>query len=554
MMNTNFYFTDYDIYSKRIGLFFNKKEKIGSYFGLFLTISYIVLSLILFFILLIRTMQRKEIRVYDSTVFSQEMPIININSSSIYFAFGLENPNTSNRFVDETIYNSKIVFFDRTKVNGQFVTTYREELDFELCKVDNFGENYKHLFLEGELNNSYCLKNYNLTLVGGYKYNRMSYFRIRIYPCKNNTNNNNHCKPKEVIDEYFKSGYFSILTKDIGLNPSNYSFPVLSTLKDLYTSVDKQIYRDYIIYYGITEIRTDKGLFVEDVETKRFLDFRKESQSFNFREETEFYSGKAVCSVAFRLDDIIKIQQRNYTKLKDILSSTGGYMQLISTMFTIISLISKKIIPEIKIINGIFNFNIKHQKMTMKIHSMKDFYSLTFPKINNYIYFPKKNTFPHKKNNILNLNNLSKNSLIDNDNNSSNLIGLNNKENGGELKRESEQQNNITVENVKSKEKKMKKEQKSANIYTLFSKFRNSSKIIKGNNKYTFNDKISFNLFHYYCTKFAKKQKEINLFNLGIDFYKKRMDVINVFTFLLLTEKYIEFESQESFPYFEENK
>jgi hypothetical protein len=38
----------FDIYSKRISFFFNNKEKIGTYFGLFLTILYILLSLILF--------------------------------------------------------------------------------------------------------------------------------------------------------------------------------------------------------------------------------------------------------------------------------------------------------------------------------------------------------------------------------------------------------------------------------------------------------------------------------------------------------------------------
>ena len=134
----------------------------------------------------------------------------------------------------------------------------------------------------------------------------MSYFRIRVYPCKNNTENNDHCKPQKTIDYYLKGGYFSVLTKDIGLNPSNSSFPVLSTLQDLYTTIDKQIYRDYLIYIGITEIITDTGLLFEELEIKRYLDFRKVVESFNFRDENEFYGGKAICSVAFRLDDIFK--------------------------------------------------------------------------------------------------------------------------------------------------------------------------------------------------------------------------------------------------------
>ena len=548
-MFNNFEFTDYDIYSKRIGLFLNNREKIGTYLGLFLTIIYILVSFILFFVLLIRTLQRKEIRVYDSTLFSQEMPIMEVNSSLIYFAFGLEDPTSANRFVDETIYYPKIIFFDRKKINGEFNTTYREELQFELCKIENFGENYKHLFSEGELNNSYCLKQYNLTLAGGYKYDRMSYFRIRIYPCKNTSQNNNHCKPQETIDKYFTGGYFSILTKDIGLNPSNYSFPVLSTLQDLYTTIDKQLTRDYILYYGITEIRTDTGLFFEDIKSKRYLDFRKESQSFNFRELDEYYKGKASCSVAFRMDDIIKIQQRSYTKLKEVLSSTGGYMQLITTLFTILSLLSKKIIPEIKVLNGIFNFNLKQQKMMMKINTMKDFYCSTSRRMNNYIYFPKKNTFTQKKKMNTNINNISKTNLIDNisnnENNSLNFIGLNNKENKNNQEKDSAQ-NNITVDFSKSKDKKFKTEKNKPHIYNFFTRFRNSSLFqYNSHNNYDFNDIIHFNLFHYCCSKFTKKAREINLFKLGITFYKKRMDVINIFTFLLLLEKYMEYENKE---------
>ena len=542
-MNEKFSFIYYDIYSKRIGFFYNNHEKIGSFFGLFLTIMYILITLILFLFLLIRTFQRKDMKVYDSTIYSKEMPIIDINSSLIYFAFGLEDPTTANRFVDETIYNVKIAFFDRTKINGKFQTTERRDLEYELCKEEKFGENYKHLFMEGELNNSYCLKDYNLTLAGGYKYNRMTYFRIRLYPCINSTTNNYHCKPQSIIDTYFKNGYFSILSKDIGLNPSNYSFPVLPTLQDLYTSIDKNIYRDYILYYGITEIQTDTGLFYENYQNERYLDFRKEAQSFNFRDENDFYSGKTICSIAFRLDDIIKVQKRTYNKFKEVFASTGGYMQLMSTIFTLLSLISNKLIPELKIMNGIFNFSLKNQKMMMKINTIKDFNSAyTQNNFNNYIYFPsKKSIFQGKKSSII-INNISKGSLIGlEDNNSSLINALNNKEELFNKQRESGKQNDITKENSKissfiESKFKSKRDKKDGQI-----------KSSNSNNLLDFNEMINFNLFDYYCYCFrsiSKKNKEIKMFNSGITLYKRKMDVINVFTFLVLIEKFIA-ESQD---------
>ena len=322
-------------------------------------------------------------------------------------------------------------------------------MDFEICKEEAFGPNYQSLFLKGELSNSYCLKDYNLTLSGGYKYNRMSYFRIRLYPCVNTTENNHHCKPPDIIDNYFKGGYFSILTKDIGLNPSNYSFPTLAILQDLYTTVDKQIYKDYILYYGITEIQTDTGIFFESIETKRFLDFRKETETINFRDETEFYEGKAVCTIAFRLDDVIKIQKRTYIKLKEVFSSTGGYMQLMSTIFSLISFVANKLIPNLKILNGIFKFNLKQQKMMIKINSIKDFNSINFPRKSKiYTYFP------NKKKSHMNMSNISKDSLIgihnNNDNNSSLDIVFNNKDISFNQKGGSSKHNNImTEENYK---------------------------------------------------------------------------------------------------------
>ena len=231
--------------------------------------------------------------IYDTRIYSQDIPIIEVNPNLIYFAFGIEN-NSSKRFVDETIYFPKILFFDRIKINGNFQDIEKRELEYEICNIENFGENYKLLLSKNELSNSYCLKNFNLTLAGGLKYERMSYFQINLYPCLNSTENNNHCKSQEIIDQYLKGGNFSIISKDIGLNPTNYSFPILPIFQDLHTTIDKKIFRDFFLYYGLTEIQTDIGLFYENIKVEKYLQFRREVSSFYFRDESDYYSGKAM--------------------------------------------------------------------------------------------------------------------------------------------------------------------------------------------------------------------------------------------------------------------
>ena len=366
-----------DIYSRRIGFFYNNRERISSYCGLFLTFIYVVASIILFIYYMILTTQRIEIRVYDSSLISQEMPVIDLNKNYFYFAFGLENPKTLNRFVDESIYIPEVVYIDRAKINGEFKTINRLTIPLEKCQEGTFGEDYQHLFAVGELANSYCFKDfdYNLTLQGGFKYEKMSYVRIKIFPCTNSTENNNKCKPQEEIDKYLTSGYFSILLKDIGLNPSNYTYPVIPTLQDLYTTVDRRIYKNYILTYGLTEVQTDTGLFDEQITYGKYFQFRKELENFVFREEEEYNSGNEIILVQIRLDDNILIQKRTYTKISEIFSRIGGYMQLMNTVFLLISLLMNKLDAELKILNSIFNFNIKEKKLTLKYRALNSLYS-----------------------------------------------------------------------------------------------------------------------------------------------------------------------------------
>ena len=106
---------------------------------------------------------------------SQDVPSINISPNTLYFAFGLELPNTLNRYIDETIYYPEIYFISKEKgEDGILETKEKININVERCNVKKFGENYEKLFSKDELNNSYCLGDYNLTLSGGFQYDKLS--------------------------------------------------------------------------------------------------------------------------------------------------------------------------------------------------------------------------------------------------------------------------------------------------------------------------------------------------------------------------------------------
>ena len=556
MENTLNYYFNFDMYARSPNFYFKNHDRINTCFGTLLTLVYIIVSLTLFIYHSIITIQRKNFKVHDSTIYGQEMPFIDLNSNILYFAFGLEDPLTMNRFIDDSIYIPKIVFVDKAKINDELVTVYQQNLEIEKCKVINFGENYQHLFLEDELNNSYCLKKFeqNLTLAGGYKYERFSYIRIRIYPCVNSSENNFSCKSQEEIDHFMSSGYFSIILKDIGLNPANYSIPVIPTLQDLYTTIDKRIYKNYILNLGVTEIHTDIGLFQENIKTQKYLQFRKEMETFTFRNEEEYYQGKSVIIAQLKLDDNINVQTRSYIKIPEIFSTIGGYMQLMNTAFLLLTIIVNKFNLELKIINSIFKFNLKKKKLIMKLQKLNDYDDLHISNISN-IHTPVVN-FKKMKNitqHLDLLDNKSKNSLMkENEINNISLLNFsenkkdldnNNKNKITILKKHKRKSNALPIENSKIENTKDKMSKKNLRLSQDHIKENgtnfNKKNIFNELSYKDFNDKIELNMFDYCCCHlvYEKRHKIIELYNITNSFYRKKLDVVNVFNLLLLIEK-----------------
>ena len=374
---------DFDIYSRRISFFYQSKEKLGSTFGFILTLLYVVLSIILFFIYFIKTVKREEVTASDSTIYPEGIPAIEINRDRLYLAFGLEHPTKMTRFIDERIYYPEVIFVERVKENGELIKRAETVLKLERCSKSKFGEKYQILLENEDLNNSYCLQDYNLSLVGGFKYDKMSYFKINIFSCVNNTNNNNHCKPQDEIDKYLNAGYFSALIKDIGLNPFNFSFPTVPILQDLYTTIDKFTKKEYFLYFGITEIDTDVGLFTNKVNKEIHLKFQNDIANTFFvdNEENQKNTTKEIFTAQIRLEDNIHFQKRTYTKMSLVFSTTGGYMQVIYTILTLIALLTKKFSVEKKLLNSLFNFNIKQKKIILSIEYEKKLdYNASFDK------------------------------------------------------------------------------------------------------------------------------------------------------------------------------
>jgi hypothetical protein len=224
-------------------------------------------------------------------------------------------------------------------------------------------------------------------------------------------------------------------------------------------------------------------------------------------------------------------------------------MQLITNIFSLISFLSNRIFPELKILNGIFNYNLNKKKITMKIRSLKD---LTIMRSSNNLYFPSKKvnlvTNNSTQNNIINN---SGNSLIEIDSNIPTHINFINRRKNRTFIKAKKDEKDIKKNNMKTnyniKQHLYDQDNRSNKNTVINHSYRYSfanffqKKLKNVNNTNFLNeyvDKINFTFFEYYCLrKLSKKKNVIELFKRGLSLYKKRMDIINVFTFLLLIEK-----------------
>ena len=531
-----------------------------------------MISIILFLYYFIKFIKREEVTASDSTIYPTNFPSIDINNNIFYLAFGLEHPNTLIRYIDERIYYPEIVFVQRIKESGVFSGKKETILNFERCNYLKFGKDYQNLFHKEEINNSYCLKDFNLTLEGGIKFDRISYIRINIYPCVNNTENNNHCLPQKEIDHYLSSTYFSILARDIGLNPFNYSFPILPVIQDIRTNVDKSSLSEFIIYFGITEIDTDMGLLSSSIRKDRYLKYVNSYNSILFYKDEEKQAKKEILTAQIRLEENIYFQKRTYIKISQVLSTTGGYMQVISTIFSLISILTKKISLEKKLLNSLFNFNIREKKLIFSIEYGKKLdYNSPLNKRKDSAFIPyearksiisnlknrRKSIFiynkkqpdisPVLKRNISQDYPSIKNINMQNPLNEEGILGIIKKISKTKLKTQKDNNNSdqninrsninmlnkedILNENQMNKMFEQKKEKK-PNYFMDFNLIKDFKLFERGNCS-----TINFNLLDYYCfRKITRKKTEIELFRFGINFYKSQMDIINFFNVLFLTQ------------------
>ena len=403
-----------DIFDKSFELYYKGKSKKSTYIGSIFTICYGVIYFSFFLYKILRMINKRDITFYDTTAHLEEIPEIDATNENFYGGFALEHPETYDNFIDESIYYPK-AYYKIGRLEGDDWIWTIKEIELEKCQLEKFGSTYKDKFKNKKLNNLYCFKNVNDKLLGHFSYDYYSFYFIQLFPCRNTTENSK-CQTREKMDYYLKSTFVSFQLQDIEITPLNYSHPVIGRDLDVYATVGKKLFQELHVLYQIVDIETDLDLLgfsdFQNVRTEKYLKYNSLIQMTNILENDLYETGESFCNITIKLTEKVLTERRRYTKLIEVMRDVGGFMEVILSVFKIVSLFSTNILYEKSLVNCLFEFDIdrkniiihnKYQnKLTKKINldkkiSKRNEYELDYNILNNDVIATSKNNLNNNK-------------------------------------------------------------------------------------------------------------------------------------------------------------
>ena len=353
----NDFLTDFDLFGKTPELYYNGKSKKSSTFGIVLTIIYIILYITFLIYKLVRMFKRIDMTFYDSYTF-KGLPSIKLTNNEFYGGFGMGGR------IDEQMYYLTVNYVRQAKVNGVWVEEENRELETEICRFEMFGPDYQEIFADQPLKNYYCIKDVKDLVLEGYSnLERYSYFNVRFYPCVGVTQDGRTCYDYNTKKQFFERNVLKLQDND--LNPEDYKMPVARRQVDMNSPVFKDIFQLIYSYIQIVNIETDEDItglnFFTD--TIRKEQYTRYDESFIITSPLFFgdilNTGGPIADVTLQLAAKVLTEKRQYTQLIDVLGDVGGLMEILYSLFSVISSMVTEILYDRSLVNNLFSFDLK---------------------------------------------------------------------------------------------------------------------------------------------------------------------------------------------------
>ena len=358
-----------DLYAKEAELYYKGNNKKSSLIGRIFTIIYILMYGAFFIYQLVRLLKRSDVTFYDSYAFTGEPPNIQLTKDNFYGGFALGNPLTLETYVDNSIYNVKAYYRSGVKKGSHWSWT-TIPLKIETCKLEKFGENYREIFKDKQIENLHCVTSLDQLLQGHLTYDAYSYFLVKFFPCVNSTENNFSCKPSSVIKSYLAQTFVTFKMEDIDLTPQLYKSPIQLRGKEVSANIGSNLFKDVHSYFQVVNIETDEDIIGFDmfssIRKEKYIKYDESIILSNLKNIDVFETGDSLCDVTIQLSEKELTQKRTYPKMIQVLGDIGGLMEVLYSFFRLICSYLTDTLYEQSLVNHLFNFDIDKKIILIK--------------------------------------------------------------------------------------------------------------------------------------------------------------------------------------------
>ena len=361
------FLSEFDLFGKEPELYFKGKPQRTSKFGKALTYLYIILYVAFFIYKIIRMLQKVDITFYETYAYSGT-PSIKLNNNIYYGGFSL------NGLIDETIYYPVTLFYEEERVNGKLQPIGPpKQLELEKCKLEKFGEKYRHIFKDKDLDNFYCLKDVEQITLEGYSHlETYKYLYVIFYPCIGYAPDGRACKDQNFVTNFFAQGAkITFNIQDIELTPHIYDTPSQPLERDIAGPAFLTLYQQIYTYLQIVILETDQDVIgfegLSSVETQQFL---KYDESWIVAAPSPHANGLVpnfpMCEVTVQLSAKVLTQKRKNTKLIEVLGDVGGLMEVVWSALNILATVITDILYDKALVNNLFSFDLDKKIVRIK--------------------------------------------------------------------------------------------------------------------------------------------------------------------------------------------
>ena len=349
------FFKNLDFYGKQPEFYIKGKTKKVSLIGTIFSYISITIYIILFIYKLYRMFNRIDITFYNKYYYADEVLSIDVSNENFYIAFSVYN-EFNEPFLNNSIYYPIVYFNDKSI----------KEIQVEPCDINKIGTKYKTLFNEYNLKNYNCLNKINHTL-RAYE----NSFSIQLFPCKNSSENNYSCQPREIIDDSLNGKILEILLEDIILTPLDFKNPVQPIVTTLCTAIYKTFGQYLFTEMQIANIETNANIigfdFLQQNKKENYIKYDTleilPRPGYDLEDNNNNYP---ICEIEFQLKDKVLLEKRQYIQLFDILGEIDGFMEIFNSFFGIICFFFANILYNIFMSNNLFSFDLNENNILIK--------------------------------------------------------------------------------------------------------------------------------------------------------------------------------------------